>query len=290
MVGQIGDRAAASAARRKREIERDAAQPPHPLHQSHHAPLVAAGAVAHKHDVSRLLFDDHARRLRRDRASRIGGDLFLHERAFNDCLDRLNDVRRNFASALIAGPQRRHWQDSLATIVAEVASGDPVSIAPRSLDLCLSIGELETHNDVQAAAFAIRHILRPGGLLIGAIVGANSLPRLRTAMLAADRADGGAAARLHPSIDGPSLAALLTSVGFTQPVIDVDRVEVAYPDLDRLVGDLRAMGCTNVLADRSRRPISKRGLAAARVAFGDGATPTIERFELLYFAAWAPEI
>lgn len=240
--------------------------------------------------MNRLLFDDHARLLRRDRALRLNGDLFLHARAFDDCLDRLADIRIGFANALIAGGPDLDWRESLAAIVPQVSVGDPRSVAPQSFDLCLSVGELEINNDIQAAAYALRHLLRPGGLLIGAIVGGNSLPRLRAAMLAADRAYGGAAPRLHPSIDGPSLAALLTSVGFIEPVIDVDRVDVVYPNLDRLVADLRAMGCTNVLTERSRRPITRRGRDAARTAFRDGGAPTIERFELLHFAAWSPKV
>ena len=239
--------------------------------------------------MSHLLFDDHARLLRRERARRLNGDLFLHDRAFTDCFDRLADIRIKFATALIDGRHDKGWQKLLESIVPGVVTTDPRTVAPQSFDLCLSIGELETVNDVQAACFALRQSLRSGGLLMGAIVGGNSLPLLRAAMLAADRAEGGAAPRLHPSIDGPSLARLLSSAGFIDPVIDVDRVEIAYPDLDRLVGDLRAMGCTNVLAERSHRPITRRGLDAARQTFEVGRGDSIERFELLHFAAWAPE-
>ena len=236
------------------------------------------------------LFDDHARLLRLHRAARLGGERFLHDRAFDDCLDRLADVRTKFDSAAIVGADHPRWRDRLATKVPTVRVGDAAGMAPASVDLSLSIGDLESTNDVQAAAFALRQMLRPGGLLLGAIVGGNSLPRLRQAMLAADRIDGGAAPRLHPSIDGPSLAALLISVGFSEPVIDVDRVAVRYSTLDRLVGDLRAMGCTNILDQRSRRPILRSGLAAARTAFLDGADHAEERFELLNFTAWAPKI
>lgn len=236
------------------------------------------------------LFDDHARILRRRRAARLSGDRFLHDRAFDDCLDRLADVRTTFATAAIVGDAGSAWRDRLAAIVPDVRIGELATMAPASVDLCLSIGDLESTNDVQAAAIALRHLLRPGGLLLGAIVGGNSLPRLRAAMLAADRADGGAAPRLHPAIDGPSLAALLVSVGFSEPVIDVDRVSATYSSLDRLVADLRAMGCTNVLSQRSKRPIDRNGLAAARVAFLDGASQATERFELLHFAAWAPQV
>lgn len=216
--------------------------------------------------------------------------MFLHARAFGDCLDRLADIRTNFASALIAGCPDPRWGQALAAIVPSVTIADPGLVEPQSFDLCLSIGQLDTSNDIQAAAFALRQVLRTGGLLVGAIMGGSSLPQLRAAMLAADRAEGSVAPRLHPSIDGPSLAALLVSVGLVEPVIEVDRVDVSYPDLDRLVADLRAMGCTNVLAERSRRPITRRGLDIARAAFRSGGNRTAERFELLHFVAWAPEV
>ncbi len=236
------------------------------------------------------MFDDHARTLRRQRAARISGDRFLHDRAFDDCLDRLADVRRSFGTAAIFDGDAPHWRNRLAAIVPDVRTGELGSMSAASIDLCISIGDLESTDDVQATAYALRHLLRPGGLLLGAIVGGSSLPRLRAAMLAADRVEGAASPRLHPSIDGPSLAALLQSVGFSEPVIDVDRVSVSYPGLDRLVDDLRAMGCTNVLAQRSRRPIGRLAHAAARAAFLGGDDQVVERFELLHFAAWAPQI
>jgi hypothetical protein len=240
--------------------------------------------------MSRILFDDHARRLRRDRALRIRGDRFLNDRAFDDCLDRLTGINGSFSTVVIAGLADPRWPRALAAIGAEVVLADDGPLTPGNFDLCLSIGDLESANDVQAAAFALRHLLRPGGLLLGAIVGGNSLPRLRAAMLAADRDAGTITPRFHPAIDGPSLAALLTSVGFVEPVIDVDRVEVRYTSLGRLIDDLRAMACTNILTDRSRRPMTRAALAVASRHFLGGAADAVERFELLHFAAWAPRI
>ena len=69
------------------------------------------------------------------------------------------------------------------------------------------------------------------------------------------------------------------------PVADRDVLEIRYRSLDILVADLRAMGATNRLARRSRRPITKVGLAAAAAAFGTG---TLERFEIVYLSGWAP--
>jgi NADH dehydrogenase [ubiquinone] 1 alpha subcomplex assembly factor 5 len=70
-------------------------------------------------------------------------------------------------------------------------------------------------------------------------------------------------------------------------VVDIDRVPVSYPSLDRLVGDLRSMGATNALLARPRF-VGREGRAAALRAFsdaGDGSR-TVETFEILHFAAW----
>jgi hypothetical protein len=87
-----------------------------------------------------------------------------------------------------------------------------------------------------------------------------------------------------------ALAQLLTSAGFSMPVVDVDRVRVNYREFRRLVEDLRGMGATNILNARSRAPLTKEAAAAARKDFEDCAEgpSTTETFELLHFSAWTP--
>jgi NADH dehydrogenase [ubiquinone] 1 alpha subcomplex assembly factor 5 len=254
------------------------------------------------------LFDRDLRRMRRDRAARSGPELFLFDRAFEDILDRLGDVKRRFASALLVGCPDPRWPRRLTGIVGSVAVTDPgqefaaaaggiqaeedrLPFEAASFDLCIAVGTLDSAADIQAALGAIRSCLGADSLLIGAIAGNGSLAALRTAMLAADRAGGrGAAPHVHPRIDAPTLATLLASRGFTMPVVDVDRAEVSYRSLGRLVGDLRAMAATSILVDRPRLPVGKAGLDAAEKAFrelGDGER-TSERFDILHFAAWTP--
>jgi hypothetical protein len=51
------------------------------------------------------------------------------------------------------------------------------------------------------------------------------------------------------------------------------------------------MGATNVLAARSRRPVTRLGLAAAAADFAAQADPdgkTAERFEIVHLLGWAP--
>jgi hypothetical protein len=258
--------------------------------------------------MSAQIFDRDLRRQRRDRASRIGAELFLFERAFDDILDRLAGVRRRFASALLVGCPDAGWPTRLRTIADAVTAIDPGSafasaaggacadedrpeVEPGSFDLCVAIGTLDTAPDLRLGMQALRWALRPDSLLIGAIAGNDTLPTLRSAMLAADRASGrGAAPHVHPRIDAPTLASLLGACGFVMPVVDVDRVEVGYRSFRGLVQDLRAMGAGNILIDRPADGIMKSGLRAAEAEFarlGTGGR-TIERFDILHFAGWTP--
>ena len=253
------------------------------------------------------LFDRQARALRRDRAARRGPALFLHQRAYDDCLDRLGDVRREFSSALLVGCPDPAWRASLGRVVASVAVVDPgplfaaladgragdedrIDIPPAAFDLCIAVGTLDTVPDLQRALLAIRRSLRPDALFLGAVAGGETLPMLRAAMRAADRESPAASPHVHPRIEASALAPLLAAAGFATPVVDVDRVTVAYPSFDRLVDDLRGMAATNILTARSRRPLGRAARDAARAEFARLGEQGITRelFEVLHFAAWTP--
>jgi NADH dehydrogenase [ubiquinone] 1 alpha subcomplex assembly factor 5 len=250
------------------------------------------------------LFDMKLRALRRDRAVRSGPELFLHERAFADCLDRIALLRSRFARALLIGCPDPQWPERLGELVDTVDVREPGSRsaaeaggetivedywepAAGAYDLVLAVGTLDTVNDLPLALRLIRHAMRNDALLIGAMSGADTLPQLRAAMRAADAVAGAAAPHVHPRIEASALAPLLADAGFANPVVDIDRVPVSYRSFERLVGDLRAMGGTNVLLDRPRF-IGKAGRQAAARAFadaGDGSR-TVEAFEIIHFAAW----
>jgi hypothetical protein len=248
-----------------------------------------------------------ARALRRDRAARSGVELFLYERAFADCLERITLMERRFERALLIGCPDPNWPDRLRISVDKVDVRDPGQrFAERAAgemliedaweppwgayDLILAIGTLDSVNDPAVALRLLRYAMRPDALFIGALSGGDTLPQLRSAMRAADAVAGVAAPHVHPRIEAAALAALLADSGFVRPVIDVDRVSASYPSLDRLVSDLRRMGATNVLTVRPRFVGKAAARAAAIRAFaeaGDGFR-TRETFEILHFAAWAP--
>ena len=236
----------------------------------------------------------------------MGPALFLHNRAYNDIIDRMAGINHRFASALLLGAPDSEWADCVAE-TSDVTVADPgrlfaaqsdgiqiiedqLDLEPGSFDLILAIGTLDTVNDLPCALLRLRFLLKPDSLLIGAMSGGETLPRLRQAMRAADRVMGAAAPHVHPRIEPSALAHLLMSAGFAMPVVDVDRVSVAYRSMRELVADLRAMAATNVLRERPRQPLSRLALEAAERDFATGAEDgrTIESFEILHFAAWSP--
>ena len=71
------------------------------------------------------LFDKQARMMRRERALRGGPALFLYERAFEDILERLGGIRRNFQSALLIGTPDPGWPERLERFATTIQAGDP---------------------------------------------------------------------------------------------------------------------------------------------------------------------
>ncbi|MCA1652678.1 MAG: hypothetical protein ABR588_04565 [Sphingomicrobium sp.] len=243
--------------------------------------------------MSDALFDPALLPLRRARAGRMGRQPFLYERAFDDIVERILLTERRFESALIFGHSEPDWSLRLRNAgvdcvqAMDVPSSQPL---PSLQDLCISIGALDSAEPLPAILTALRFALAPGALFIGAFAGGDSLPVLRSAMRAADEADGSVSAHVHPRIAPSSFATLLAEGGFVMPVVDVDRVRLRYASFDALIGDLRAMEATNRLSNRSRRPVLRRGLAAARAAFAALANEgrTAEMIEIIHFAAWTP--
>ena len=251
------------------------------------------------------LFDTALRALRRDRAARLGPELFLFERVFEDILERIGAVPRRFERALLVGCPDPTAADRLADIAGRVDVIEPGPLfaaaagaatvvedawepEPGRYDLAVAIGTLDTVNDLPRALLAIRLALAPGGLLVGAFAGGETLPQLRAAMRSADEVGGAAVPHVHPRIEPSALAGLLAAAGLERPVVDVDRVTVSYASFDRLVADLRRMAATNLLSGRSRRPLSRQERDAAAASFsaaGDGQR-TVETFEILHVAGW----
>lgn len=217
---------------------------------------------------------------------------YLIEDMVEDVQERLAFLRFEPARALIVGDYSGALRQALAARGLQASTVEPARgfdeeqpYPTGGFDLIASLGTLDTVNDLPGALLHIRQALAPGGMMIASFVSAGSLPALRAAMLAAD--GDRPAPRLHPLVDVRAGGQLLQRTGFADPVIDQRPLQASFRSLDRLVGDLRAQGLSNVLADPGP-PLGKAALARAREAFAaageDGRT--VEVFEILTLSGW----
>jgi SAM-dependent methyltransferase len=215
---------------------------------------------------------------------------YLIDDMVEDVLERLSFLRFEPATALVVGDYSgalAAQMEARGVVVTQVEAAfgfeEERPFPFEGFDLIASLGTLDTLNDLPGALVHIRKALAPNGMVIASFASSGSLPVLREVMLAAD--GDRPAPRLHPVVD--VRAQLLQRTLFADPVVDHRHVDVAFRSLERLVGDLRAQGLSNVLADPGP-VLGKAALARAREAFAaegkDGRT--VERFEILTLSGW----
>jgi SAM-dependent methyltransferase len=174
-----------------------------------------------------------------------------------------------------------------------VGDEEILPFAPESFDLVASTLALQHANDLPGALVQIRRALKPDGLFLGCLLGGQSLNELRTALaIAESELCGGISPRVAPFADIRDMGALLQRAGFALPVADSEPLVARYADMFGLMADLRAMGATNPLEARARRPTPRRLFArAAQIyaeRFGDPDGRVRATFELIFLSGWAP--
>ena len=263
-----------------------------------------------------LIFDRRLLRARRARAAVLGRSTFLIERVAQDLADRLATVLRRFDCAVDLGTPADAVRRALAAsgkvgsvIAADALAGNRSFPGPQalavvadeealpfrdgSLDLVVSVLALQFVNDLPGTLIQIRRALKADGLLLAALIGGDTLGELRQAFAAAEaEVEDGVSPRVAPFADVRELGALLQRAGFALPVTDSDRITVRYASPLALMHDLRRMGATNTLRERSRRPLKRATLArmmeiyAERFSDPDGRIRAT--IEVVWLSGWAP--
>ncbi|MHA3978126.1 methyltransferase domain-containing protein [Halovulum sp. GXIMD14794] len=245
------------------------------------------------------LTDRAALALHRERAGRDPAD-FLHRAAAQEVSERLAEVNRRFTRAAIIGPMAGLWRDLLvADGVIEAATlaedSEVLTLKPEAHDLVIHALALHWADDPVGQLVQMRHALQPDGLMISAQFGGRSLQELRASLAEAEVAlRGGLSPRVVPMGEIRDLGGLLQRAGFALPVADSLVLPVSYSDALALMRDLRAMGETNALAARDRRPAS-RALFAQAAALYAQSYPDPEKpgriratAEIVLLTGWKP--
>ncbi|GAB5506054.1 MAG: methyltransferase domain-containing protein [Rhizobiaceae bacterium] len=251
------------------------------------------------------------RKLRALRSAKPGAD-FLMAHAVEDLSLRLAAVERRFERAVTLhtlSPAPATMLDA-SDKVGEVlriephpvflggASGmvspvEALPLAPESIDLAVSLLTLHETNDTPGLFAQIKRALKPDGLFLAALPGQDTLAELRAALLAAEtEITGGASPRVAPFMDVRDAGGLMQRAGFALPVADAEKLTVRYDTMFDLMRDLRAMGATNALSDRSRKPASRQLFMRAAQIYAERYSDPDGRiratFSTVWMSGWAP--
>ena len=214
-----------------------------------------------------------------------------------EIIERLALVKQRFSRALIIGlssePLEAFLQSKGITYVnarlgapalsnrnSVVCDEDRLPFADQSFDLIISIGTLDSVNDVPGALVLIRRILKHDGLFLGAMIGADSIALIKTIVQTIEPQ----ISRTHPLIDVRGAGDLLARAGFAMPVADADMVKVRYAKLMTLINDLRNNGLSNCLSVRP--PMMPNWLKQAQSLFATSSRE--ETFTIIYLSGWCP--
>jgi|HubBroStandDraft_6_1064221.scaffolds.fasta_scaffold521737_2 malonyl-CoA O-methyltransferase len=165
-------------------------------------------------------------------------------------------------------------------------------IADASVDLVVSSLMLQWCDPPDPAFAEIRRILKPDGFFAFSTFGPDTLRELRSAWAEADEDTPHAAAHVYNHVnhftDMHDVGDALVRAGLSEPVLDVDRMQVTYADSIALMRDLKAIGAHNVTAGRPRGLVGRGRLKRMQLAYeafrSDGRLPAT--YEVVYGVAW----
>jgi malonyl-CoA O-methyltransferase len=164
------------------------------------------------------------------------------------------------------------------------ADAESLPFADGSFDLVFSNLMLQWCVELEVAFAELQRVLRPGGLLIFTSFGPDTLRELRSSWQQVD-----AYSHVNAFWDMHDVGDALLRARFADPVMDVERLTLTYPDVWQLMRELKQMGAHNVTAGRPRGLTGKARMQRLVEAYDDyrseGVLPA--SYEIVNGHAWS---
>ena len=158
---------------------------------------------------------------------------------------RARVIALDIAPGMLGAAPRPGWPRRRFERVCADAYALP--LAGRSVDLIFSNLMLQWCDRPDLVFRELARVLKPGGVFVFSSFGPDTLRELR---LAWESVDAGVHVSQFP--DMPQLGDALMRAGLIEPVMDVERHRLLYPDAYALMRELQRIGARNAASSRSR--------------------------------------
>jgi len=270
--------------------------------------------TSHIFDKSRL------QRSRDHRAANIESYDFLIRHAAQSIIDRLTVITLDFDTVAIYGGRiapddldaiitklnaktvflldlseallKRPWPEHVITVRSD---SEWLPFSHGQLDAFIAVFEHHSLNDLPGALIQARSALRPDGMFMVAMPGADTMYELREAMTKAEMTlYDGLSPHIYPFADKQQYGALMQRAGFALPVVDSEHLQISYKNIYALFKDLKHMGEGNFLTARAKRALSREFYdLSEKIYRADNGFANDERFdvtfEIIHMIGWSPD-
>lgn len=165
------------------------------------------------------------------------------------------------------------------------ADAEALPLADNSVDMVFSNLTLQWVNQLEQTLREFARVLRPGGMLLFSTFGPDTLIELREAWRVVDDYP-----HINSFIDLHDVGDAMLRSHLAEPVMDAERITLTYPDVYKIMQDLKAIGAHNVTVQRSRgltgKTRFKRVVHEYEQFRCDGVLPV--SYEVVYGHAWSP--
>jgi malonyl-CoA O-methyltransferase len=165
------------------------------------------------------------------------------------------------------------------------ADVEALPVASGSIEMVWSNLALQWCNDLPATFVELNRVLKVDGLLMFSSFGVDTLRELRTAFHDVDGYN-----HLSRFADMHDIGDMLVAAGFTDPVMEMERITLTYNDVRAVMQDLKSIGAHNATAGRAPGMMGKaawqRVIENYEKLRHDGKLPAT--FEIIYGHAWKP--
>ena len=193
-------------------------------------------------------------------------------------------VALDFALPMLAQARKRgRWLRRPLCVGADL---DFLPLADQSADLIFANAVIQWSAQPAHALADMARALKPGGLLMFSSFGPDTLHELRAAWAEVDGYE-----HVHRFIDMHDYGDMLMAAGLSDPVMDVERLTLTYPDAMQLMREIKVIGAGNASRARGRGLVGRAHMervcrAYERFRQPDGRLPV--SYEVVHGHAWGP--